>query len=49
MRRFAELAGGRGGGSPTLAKGAGTDAALLGPAVDAAPRLVRETIQGSGA
>jgi alanyl-tRNA synthetase len=47
MRRFAERAGGKGGGSPTLAKGAGTDPALLGPALEAAPDLVRDALRRS--
>ena len=49
MRRFAELAGGRGGGSATLAKGAGTDPALLDPALGAAPGLVAGALRGNGA
>jgi alanyl-tRNA synthetase len=46
MRQFAELAGGKGGGSPTLAKGAGGDPTLLAPALREAPRLVREALNG---
>jgi alanyl-tRNA synthetase len=46
MRRFAELAGGKGGGNPTLAKGAGGDPTLLAQALGEAPRLVREALNG---
>jgi alanyl-tRNA synthetase len=47
MRRFAELAGGKGGGSATLAKGAAGDASRLDAALQSAPRLVREALRGS--
>jgi alanyl-tRNA synthetase len=46
MRQFARLAGGKGGGNPTLAKGAGGDPALLSRALEEAPRLVREALNG---
>ena len=44
MRRFAELAGGRGGGSPLLAKGAGSDPARLADALDRAGALVHDAL-----
>jgi alanyl-tRNA synthetase len=44
MRRFAELAGGRGGGSPLLAKGAGSDPARLTDALDRASALVHDAL-----
>jgi alanyl-tRNA synthetase len=46
MRRFAELAGGRGGGSPQLAKGSGSGS-LTDRALEAAPGLVQEALRGS--
>jgi alanyl-tRNA synthetase len=47
MRRFADLAGGKGGGNPALAKGAGSDPDRLGGALEAAPEIVRAAL-GAG-
>ena len=47
MRRFAEAAGGRGGGSDALAKGSTPEPDRLDAALEAAPGLVREMLQGS--
>jgi alanyl-tRNA synthetase len=47
MQRFAKLAGGKGGGSSALAKGAGADPALLAQALEAASGLVRDALRGS--
>jgi alanyl-tRNA synthetase len=47
MRRFADLAGGKGGGNPALAKGAGNDPDRLGGALEAAPEIVRAAL-GAG-
>jgi alanyl-tRNA synthetase len=45
MPVFAALAGGKGGGNARLARGSGSAPELLGPALEAAPRLVAEALQ----
>jgi alanyl-tRNA synthetase len=43
----AQEAGGRGGGRPEMARGAGADSAKLGAALDLARRLIKESLSGS--
>ena len=45
MHEFARLAGGKGGGRETLARGSGKDAAHMGAALKAAPEIVRRALR----
>jgi alanyl-tRNA synthetase len=46
--RVAELAGGKGGGRPDLARGGGKDPALLGEALARVPAIVQELVRPGG-